>query len=518
VGIGELIDFVRRYGRVIGLCALAGLAIGSAYLVAAKPVYVAQTQVFIDPKRPQANGVTEFSLLQLDSSQLESQIQIVKSERISRHVVQTLGLAQQGEFNAPAPSLLRSMMALLGDLQAIEQRWSRPQEAPENVGEMAAIERFTERLSVRRIGQSYVLEIAFWSESPHTAARVANAVTATYIRDQIISRLDAAQRGGEILKTRIEDLRGQLATVDQAVLSGAIQLETFPVADGRVLTSATLPQGKSWPKSSLVLALATLAGMLVGGVSAVLRNAVDNRVRSRRQIETGLQVPLLGTLPLLPCIPRVSRSGAFTYAFSNPHSFFSNRLRVIKTEIDIAMLDGNVQCIGVVSALPGEGRSTVACNLAHAFFAAGRRVLLMDCDVRTRALSKTFAGSCQNGLLQILSGAPLVDEATLTMCPSGLPFLPLITRKSIPNFNDVLGSDLMRRALHEFRQSYDLVFIDLPATSSCADSRAISPHLDAIIVVAEFDTTPSDTLSDVIQFLDRSPARMLGVVLNQCKK
>jgi succinoglycan biosynthesis transport protein ExoP len=258
--------------------------------------------------------------------------------------------------------------------------------------------------------------------------------------------------------------------------------------------------------------------VLVGGVGAIIRNSVDDRLRSRRQVEDGLQVPLLGTLPMLSYIRRygrASRRAVLTYGFSNPHSYFSNHVRSIKTEIDIAMLDAKIQCIGVISAFPAEGRSTLACNLAHAFHCAGRKVLLMDCDIRTRSLSKSLAAADQQGLLEMLGAGATCAQAFLTTYPSGLELLPLMTRKPIPNFSDVLGSERMRTTLQDLRQCYDLLLVDLPSTSLGADARAISPQLDALIVVAKYDATPGHVLGELIQSFDRLPPRILGVVLNK---
>ena len=510
LGIGELMGFVRRYSGLIGICVLAALAIGALYVMTATRVYVAQAQVFIEPKRSKAvNGVTEFGLLQLDSAQLENQIQVVKSALISGHVVRELRLMDDPEFGAPAPSFLEHLKRIFGSDAG------SPEAADQMTAETAVISRFNERLSVRRVGQSYVIEIAFWSQSAQTAARVANAVTAAYIRDQIVARLDAAQRGAEILEVRISDLRGQLATLEATVRSGVIHLESFPIADGRVITSASLPLGPSWPKSSLVLVLAALVGTFVGGVSAALRHATDQRVRSRQQIENDLHVTFLGMLPKLRHPPK---GGIFTHMYSHPQSSFSNDLRSIKAEIDIARLDTKFQCIGIVSVFPGEGKSTVASNLAYAFSAAGRRTLLMDCDIRTRALSSSLAASSRHGLLEVIAGTNRIEQALLANEKSGFALLPIVATNPIANFSDFLGSDGMCRILQYVRQSYAVVLIDLPAITSGADARAISPFLDAIIVVAEFNATPSDALGAAIELLDRPQAKVLGVVLNKFKK
>jgi succinoglycan biosynthesis transport protein ExoP len=179
------------------------------------------------------------------------------------------------------------------------------------------------------------------------------------------------------------------------------------------------------------------------------------------------------------------------------------------------MLDTKIQCIGIVSLLPGEGKSTVASNLAHAFSAAGRRTLLVDCDARSHALSTSLAASSQHGLVELLTGSSRIDQAVLQNKRPKPALLPIVARSSIANFNDILSSESMRRNVQHFREVYDVIFIDLPAMTSGPEVRAISPLLDAIIVVAAFNNASSDALRTFIQTLDRPSPKVLGIILNK---
>ena len=207
INVIQAVSLLRRYKAVVLICILFSLAGGVVYIALSQPKFIASTQVLFDPRRPLAPGqVTELGLQQLDSAQLESQIQIVRSEQISRYVVRQLGLADNPEFGEVSRS-----PRLIQLLTIFSQSAGSPAKEEMMRGENAILDLFNRRLDVRRIGQSYVLEISFWSGTPETSARIANAVTAAYVRNQLATRLDRAQHGEEILTTRIDELQQQLA-------------------------------------------------------------------------------------------------------------------------------------------------------------------------------------------------------------------------------------------------------------------------------------------------------------------
>jgi polysaccharide biosynthesis transport protein len=536
-------SLLRRHKAIVLLCILFSLASGAVYIALSQPKFIASTQVLFDPRRPLAPGlVTEFGLQQLDSAQLESQIQIVRSEQISRYVVRQLGLTDNPEFGEVSRSQLVRLLSIFS------QGAGSPAKDEMMRSENAILDLFNERLEVRRIRQSYVLEISFWSRTPETSARIANSVTAAYVRNQLATRLDGAQRGEEILTTRIGELQQQLAKADAAVRSGIIELDSFPAADARVLTQATPPLSKSAPKSMLVLAFSGFLGILIAGVFVTLRTAMDNSVRSRRQIERNLGASFLGSLPVItqdgeplsgnyPPIPQIldlsvakhsrtaisakhrpnisKQSQRMTWVAHSPFSSFSNCIRSVKTEIDLVRLESKVQCIGVTSLLGGEGTSTLASNLAQVFAASGRSTLLMDCDVRKRTITKKFAGAAECGLIEALSGKVNFTDALVRDKFSGFSLLPIFVRTPVPAFCNILGSDAMCKVLQEMRHSYDVMLIDLQPLASVPDAHAISPFLDGFIIVVEYGRTPIDTLADALHSLDRSPAKVIGLVGNK---
>jgi polysaccharide biosynthesis transport protein len=482
IGISDIVLSVRRHRLLIGLCVLVACVLGAFYTSLAKPVYVATTQVFIQPEQRALSRTDAIGLIQLDSSQLESQVQVVKSERVARYVVRTLNLPEQAEF--------RSVQ-------------ENSDSSPERI-EADAIRVLQSRLGARRIGQSYVIEISFWAHSAETAVRVSNAITIAYIRNQLMERLSSSS---EILEGRIKNLRNSIEQADQAAKIGRIEIDTFPGADARVISSAWLPLGRSGPSRGLVLAFAGMVGLLVGGVAAAIRSASDNRMRSAKQVEEQHGIPVIGTIPSLGKVPE-----AFTHIRSQPLSAFSNSLRRIKTELDIAMQDSNILCVGFVSASPKEGKSIVVSNVALAFASAGRRTLLIDGDITSRALSSTLVAKTMPKLSDTASGSDS-ENRTIVICPN-LFFLSLVNDPVDMEFSDFIGSACVREIMASVRSRYDVVLVDLPALSAAADAHALSPALDAIVVVAKLEATSSADFEDVLRTLNRPAGKVIGTVLN----
>lgn len=231
VGRNTSAIFSRRNISLIVGSSFVALAIAMLYLLFAQPTYTARAQLLIDLKLPQfLQGSSAESGYGLDASQLESHIVLLQSERVASTVINKLGLLQDGEFQyKPGP-----LTWLLG---------SQP-----TAGEQLqyAIERFEDRLQVRRIGISYAVEVAFSSQDAPKAAKIANATTEAYLQSLI-------------------DFRAEAARV-------SVQSDSYTVSNVHLVSKALTPSRKSWPKIPLVLAVALAMGAFIGGCIALARD------------------------------------------------------------------------------------------------------------------------------------------------------------------------------------------------------------------------------------------------------
>ena len=191
---------------------------------------------------------------------------------------------------------------------------------------------------------------------------------------------------------------------------GAVQQELFPITEARVISPASPPQGKSKPKTGLVLALGLFGGLALGAGLGLLRDIMDRVFRTAAQVEAMLHMPCLSLVPLLKEVeprqlPRrlqqagkaleqrmiARHSGVFWAVTEMPLSRFAELIRLIKLAIDLNVTTPSNKVIGITSSLPNEGKSTIAAALALLMAHSGARVIVVDCDLRNPSLSRSMA-------------------------------------------------------------------------------------------------------------------------------
>jgi polysaccharide biosynthesis transport protein len=333
----------------------------------------------------------------------------------------------------------------------------------------------------------------------------------------------------------------------------AVQQQSFPISDARVISAATPPYHKSYPRTSLVALLGLLVGVGAGlGHSLVLRN-FDRTVRRPRDLEERLHLECLGLVPLIASGKQQNQMGEglkllgkymgqgmkffgtseqpaqvpakanplevspdLTYkVLDDPFSHFSEGLRSVKTALDIMALTRPVQCIGMISALPGEGKSTVAINLANVLAGGGRSTLLIDADLRNPELSRRLSPDAKSGLLEVMANMMPLSQATRVVSDEGLCFLPAVMRQRIANSGDLLGSERMQAVLSAARPKFDQLLVDLPPLGPVSDARAISPLIDAFILVVNWGQTRFDVIEEALAHFGIASDKIVGIVLNK---
>jgi succinoglycan biosynthesis transport protein ExoP len=291
----------------------------------------------------------------------------------------------------------------------------------------------------------------------------------------------------------------------------AVQQQSFPITEARVIGPAFPPRSNSHPKTKLVFTFSIMLGSIFGVALAVVRNNMDRSLKLPEQVKK-LGLECIGTVPRLETS---SRKSLLKEVVRSPLSRFSEDVREIKTSISIANLVRPTTCIGILSLLPNEGKTTLACNLANLFGMSGLRTLLIDADLRKRTLTRSLAPNAGSGLIEVLSGFQTLNQSTWSEMDSKFDFLPTVLSQPIPNSSDLLTSVAMQRLLDEVRETYDFVLLDLPPLGALVDGRAVAPSLDGVIIVSEWGRTPIEGLAEAMQGLNIAQARVLGLVINK---
>ncbi|AYG69896.1 MULTISPECIES: Wzz/FepE/Etk N-terminal domain-containing protein [unclassified Rhizobium] len=719
--------FVQRHWLIFALFTAAGLGIGIFYTVTTQPIYLATTRLVMDPDQGRIVSQDAFTgTVIIEAAEIASQVEIVKSEAIARAVVQKLNLTEDPEIigGMSWQAALRDRMRAIASYFRYGDDGAKTEASDDDVMRRTMAS-FLSRVSVNRVGQSYILEIGYSSVDPTKAAQAANAIAEAYISTGLSDRASAAQSGARWLETRlievgrqareasmgVEEFRAKngimeisksssldqqqlseissqavaakaqtaaesakLVTLNQLMagskiegdvdetmnnpriqklqedlgvattklnnlrsrydadnpaviaaqqeidrvkgdmrkeferiqsvyranldvaktrerllsdeltslkdagtdknlarvelsemesrattyrrmyesilqqLIGALQKESFPLGNVRVVTAAAVPLSKTWPKSSFVLPFTAMLGLAAGVMAALLRDGLDRRVSSSEKLRRELGISSLGHVPVYVSPPFLSGSMVATNAtwrrtmlplrsvLDTPYSQFSEALRGVKHSIDSAFPPNAPMVVGITSVGTGEGKTTIATNLAQLYQHEGASVVLIDADFLNARLScvvtesgtefgmealsindvpRRYAVAQEGGLLVAKSDHE--PEAEIVQGHGGVPVVTVDeTEKSVATFQRYGHLPALKAEIDLLRRRYKVVIVDMSAFEDSADTRVICSYLEGIIVVVgQTNKMTVERLSDALASFGTSAINVLGIIANR---
>lgn len=368
-----------------------------------------------------------------------------------------------------------------------------------------------------RIAESYKseLDVAKTREkSLSDSVSAATGISATAGETQV--QLRELQRNADTYRTLYQAFltRFQEAT----------QQQSFPISDSRIITKATVPDTPSKPKKPLVLAISLFLGIMVGGGLGAFREFRDRFFRTGEQVRATLNLEYLGIAPLLAATTETADqdmaglrhpAGVASYVVDHPLSVFAETMRSAKIAIDLDGSERRSKLIGIVSSLPGEGKSTVATNFAHLLAMQGAKTLLIDGDLRNPGATRAIGRNAEAGLLEaILEHRPL-QNLLLVDPKTKLAFLPAVVKRRVPHSSELLASSSMNALLDIARAHFDYVIIDLPPLGPVVDAKAINPMLDSLIYVIEWGRTSRKVVRSTLLTEPDIVEKCAGVILNK---
>ena len=703
--LSSFVGFLRQQYLVIVFAVLVMLGLGGLYLFNAKPVYTATATLIIDSRKNQLfQQQSVLGDIPIDSASVESQVQILKSETIADAVIKDLHLTDDPEFSGSGGGLIGAVIGGVVNLFSAS--------SPSSEFEIArrTVEAFGNRLTVRRVGLTYIIEISFNSFSAERAAQIANAVADSYVVDQLEAKYQATRRASFWLQDRIKELRDQASTAERAVVefktknniveSGgrlmneqqlaelnsqmvttrsqvsdakarldrieailkadspdatvdatvtdtlnsavvtklrsqylelasryadwskrygldhqatisvltqmkgirasildelkrlaesyksdytiatqreasirqelsttvsesqvtnqaqvalrdlessaqtyralydnflqrymeSVQQQSFPITEARIITHASRPLRHSAPRSSIVLAICGISGLLLGLGLARLRDLADRVFRTSSQIEEILETDCLAVLPKIirkkdapsiqPAVDSPPRSilrndGLFWHVIDEPFSRFSESIRSLKVAADLHNLNKHHKIIGFTSALPNEGKSTIAGSFAELLAKSGVRTLLVDCDLRNPSLTRALASGAKSGVLEYLGGNASLEDIIWTDHATNLNFLPAVVRTRFAHSSEIIGSDAMKEMFDSLLKTYDYIIVDLSPLAPVVDVRVTTKFIDSYVFVVEWERTNIEVVEHALNIAKGVKDQMLGVVLNK---
>ncbi|MBL4767808.1 MAG: polysaccharide biosynthesis tyrosine autokinase [Rhodobacteraceae bacterium] len=281
-------------------------------------------------------------------------------------------------------------------------------------------------------------------------------------------------------------------------------------ADSRVLSAATPPQRSVEPRKTLILAMSIILGCLLGIGIVMLRQLVHNGFRTAEELETATGMAVLGQIPRLPIR---KRNALIKYLKDKPTSAASEAIRNLRTSVLLSDIDNPPQVIMSTSSIPGEGKTTQAIALAQNLSGLGKRVLLIEGDIRRQTFTEYFDFSPKNGILTALSDDVALKDVVSWDERMGCDVL--MGEKSNVNAADIFSSDRFLEFLKKVRSAYDYIVIDTPPVLVVPDARVIGQYVDAIIFSIKWDSTSKSQVTEALRQFSSVNLRVTGLVLGQ---
>ena len=419
-----------------------------------------------------------------------------------------------------------------------------------------------EHVNVDVPANSQILRVKYQDTVPLTAQRGADAFAKAYLfsreadaRAQATTSQKSLQRDITRFQKQASAAEKQIADPDadsatrqaaQAKLAAAnnrldqllSQLSGFQSLDftpGTVIAAAGLPATPASPNNRLDIGIGLLVGLFLGVVLAFVRDRTDDRLRGREDLAERLDRPVLATIP--PLSKRVRQEGKLRWkrrsrnslvTLEQPNSPAAESYRTLRTRMARLASQLDINSVMVVSAGVGEGKSTTAANLAVVLAETGKDVLLVSADLRRPRVHQFFSLQNKSGLSNLLTDGtppgkrkgPVADGKQMASeLWSVAPNLWVILSGPLPPHPSALmDSDSMRQFLKEQRDLFDFIVLDCPPALVVADSMALAPLADAVLVVADAKESDSDMVSRLKEELEQVGGKIVGAVLNRSKQ
>lgn len=358
--------------------------------------------------------------------------------------------------------------------------------------------------------------------------QVSNLKTEQQVANQRVASLEASLRGAKgtlvgnnAAAVELADLQRKAdaaSALYDSLLNRAKQTAADrgnEQSDSRIVSRAKIPTRPSYPNKPLNLALGLLLG-LAGGVGSVfLMEALDSGLATSEDIERFLNVPHLGAVPQLESTTGGKPAGMppSSFVVEKPLSAFAEAFRNLRASILFSKVDAPVKVVVLTSALPGEGKTTTTFCLGRSMAMSGSNVVVVDCDLRRRGLNRLLGAEPKVGLIEVLQGSCLLDDALILDKPSGAWFLPLAHSEHTPR--DLFGSQAMDRLIETLRERFDVVLMDTAPVIPVSDTRILAPKADVVVYLARWRKTPRKAVEAAFALLTSVGADIAGVALTQ---
>jgi capsular exopolysaccharide synthesis family protein len=503
VDLRQVLRSVRRWWWIAILCPALIVMLAFLYTSRQLPMYEAQAKLLVDPS---GNGQSDYNTILSAERMTKTYEKLVKNRQVLEHVVTNLSLpfstdVLSGMISAKADGDTQLLIVSVADTE--------PERAAQIANEVA--EQFA----------AYVRDTSS-SSSGETLAQLNTAIAEIETKmDETEAEIAELETGPDANSATVEDQLATLnATLDQYGTTHATLIITrsetqvrqaITVDPVKVFEPAFAPSAPFAPQLMVNLVLAIIAGGIVSTGVILLLEYLDNTVKVTADFTTLIGGPLLAAINI---VPKLAPGRKQLFVLDQPKGTAAEAIRLLRTNIEFASATREIATLGITSPNPGEGKSTVAANLAVTLAQAGFVTALIDADLRRPTQHRLFETGNERGLSTLLT----MDERPWSWAArdTRVPNLSVIPAGPLPpNPADLLSLERLRQILAEMRTTFDVIVVDTPPVLAVSDPLIIAAHVDGMIVVTNGGKTRLDALKRTSQTLQRGAIRVIGVVINQ---
>lgn len=503
IDIREYLDIIKR--RLWLILLVTVLAAGAAFFVSMQqaPLYRASGKLFILQAPVTGSGATaDYAAIAASERLAQTYAELIETYPIMERVVQNLNLPL-----TPAQLAGRVQASPVRDtaLIVVSVTDYDPQRAADIANEVMRV----------FILQNQALQASRYAASKENLQRELAAIQAEMekTRAQLDALGDPSTPESLAERQRLEALLAQYRSSYATLLQSYedVRLAEARTTDNVYIAEAATPNPSPVaPRTELNTLLAAILGAMLATGLVIALEALDDSVKSGEQATRVTRLPVIGAVGI---IKGRNRAGKLI-TVQNPRSPVAESFRLLRTNIEFAEINAPVRTLMVTSSGPEEGKSTTAANLAIALAHAGKRVILVDADLRRPSLHRFFRKANTRGLTTALLTPR--RSVTASLVDSDVPGLKLMFSGPLPpNPAELLGSERMKELLEALQTHADIIVLDTPPFLALADTHLLARMCDAAVIVVDVGRTKVQALETAVEQLRQSGVRILGLVLNR---
>jgi succinoglycan biosynthesis transport protein ExoP len=434
------------------------------------------------------------SLLQEDRYEASADLQFSQAERAP-----TVDPQEPAPDPTESPERIGATNLALASLDKIVARVRDRLNSPLTIDELR------DTVKVEPQGQADIVRITAEGDSPQSAARAANVFAAEVVAVRRERSEERVQRVIDAIDVQLAGLESGTA-LDSSLRERKAQLEVekrLRTGDVEIVQEAIPPLEPSSPKPVRNAIVGALLGLILGTLLALLLQRLDRRVEDEDQVAQIVGAPVIARVP-------VERATGWE------HELFVESFQFLRANLQLSDQRSELRTIAITSALPGNGKSTIAARLAEAMALSGASVVIVDCDLRRPTLHDYYGVDAHEGLTTALVGLrdPVeilreTDTPSVRLLAAG-PLMPLPA-------SVLAGTQGMTELLARLSKTADYVIVDTSPVTIGADTSAIAATVDATVMVVDIDSVRGDILAAATEQLRTARANIVGVVVNRAK-